>query len=96
MSEEPEGEELVEWLRWLDERPESVRKAVALRPPWKDYRIIGARGARHVGEVYRIRSYDEMDDDTVRVSVFMVRPRIELLQRAVFGLQPSDLEEEAS
>lgn len=85
-SDAPEGENLAEWIRWLDERPESVRKIVKQRPPWKNYSLKGSEG-----HVYRILSYDEMDDDTVTVRVFAVTgPR-----REVFGIKPEDLSEAA-
>lgn len=32
-----DDERLVEWHRWLDERPEAVRRVAVKVPPWKLY-----------------------------------------------------------
>lgn len=38
--EEWNDTESAEWIRWINERPPSVRKTIEEYPPWKMYRVI--------------------------------------------------------
>lgn len=55
MIDGPEGEDLVEWLRWLDERPARVREVASRLPP-RTYRLEGTRAP------VTIATYDELVD----------------------------------
>ena len=89
----PEGNQLVEWIRWLKERPESVRKVVAKVPPWKVYRFKFSKAP--VPELVSIVAYCETEDDvTGREGAVTLRVNVNspTFPRQVFGIKPEDLE----
>jgi hypothetical protein len=76
------------WQEWLESRPAKIREVAEKYPPWILYRI---KGGSTCGI---IASYGEQEDGSVTVTVDVTGEfNLVIMDRSVFGIKPSDLEE---
>jgi hypothetical protein len=70
-TEAPDGDKLVEWLRWLNQHEPDERKAAVSRPPWKTYRmrLLDVPGEPIVHRLARIVALDKgsMDGGPIEI-----------------------------
>lgn len=84
---DPTPDELVEWEKWLAERPD-LKQVEARYPPWKLYRM------KSTGKRVVVSSFGTMEDGSVGFSVIVSAQfnRVSF-EREVVGVLPDDLEE---
>ena len=83
-------EQKKDWVEWLNERPENVRKVAEKIVPWKRYRNI--RDNDDIGNRYRPISYQEHDDGTITVTCEKLNEEMPILGGyGVFGINPDNL-----
>jgi hypothetical protein len=80
---EPSDEDIREWLKWVEERPEPVKSIAKRFDPWSLYRF------RDGGQRATLVSISENGTVTVRVTGEF---NIVMFDRDVFGVNPDDLE----
>lgn len=80
----PEGDDLVAWHAWLNDKPPAVRKVAGKCPPWKHYRF------GEFKRLCRLLSYGEsLDTGAVTVTVLVLEGPTEGF--GVFGVDPATL-----
>lgn len=76
-----------EWKKWVASRPVGVRAVASRFEPWSLYRL------KSTGHRVTVQSFGETEDGTVTLTVAVTGEFNKVLhERAVFGIDPNDLE----
>ena len=85
---EPTAEQEAAWADWVSQRPENVRRVAERFAPWTLCRL------KSTGQRVTLQSFSEEEDGTVTVTVVVGADfNMVFMERAVFGIDPDDLEE---
>lgn len=81
---EPTQEQLAGWEQWVSERPPVIQEMAKKFDPWSLYKM------KSTGHRVTLSSFNE--DGTVTVNVLAEFNEVLLHERAVFGVNPDNLE----